>query len=72
MEADGDKAGKLQQSMLVTGTDTSGARAVLQGSGWNVDAAVDFFFATGCCMSLSLCVILLCLTICSPASLFPA
>ena len=48
MEADGDDAGKLQQFMLVTGTDAGAAREVLQGSGWNVDAAVDFFFATGC------------------------
>jgi hypothetical protein len=48
MEAEGDDAGKLQQFMLVTGTDAGAAREVLQGSGWNVDAAVDFFFATGC------------------------
>jgi len=37
---------KVEQFSLVTGADSIAAREVLEASGWNVDAAIDFYFAT--------------------------
>ena len=36
------------QFLAVTGTeDAAAAEAMLEGNGWNVEGAIDFFFATG-------------------------
>jgi hypothetical protein len=36
------------QFLAVTGTeDAAAAEAMLDGNGWNVEGAIDFFFATG-------------------------
>ena len=36
------------QFLAVTGTeDAAAAEAMLEGNGWNVEGAIDFYFATG-------------------------
>ena len=57
---------QVEQFSLVTGADSVSAREVLEASGWNVDTAIDFYFATsewmhtntcGCmCMHIWICI----------------
>ena len=43
-----DPAVKVEQLCSICGIgDAVTARAVLEGSGWDLDAAADFYFATG-------------------------
>jgi hypothetical protein len=47
-----EAAVKVEQMCSICGIgDTVTARAVLEGSGWDLDAAVDFYFATGACLA---------------------
>ena len=42
-----DKRSKVDTFLAVTGTeDATAAEAMLEGNGWNVEGAIDFFFAT--------------------------
>ena len=43
-----DRRSKVETFLAVTGTeDAEAAEAMLEGNGWNVEGAIDFFFATG-------------------------
>ena len=43
-----DRRSKVATFLAVTGTeDAEAAEAMLEGNGWNVEGAIDFFFATG-------------------------
>jgi hypothetical protein len=43
-----ERRSKVDTFLAITGTsDAAAAEAMLEGNGWNVEGAIDFFFATG-------------------------
>ena len=43
-----ERRSKVDTFLAITGTsDAAAAEAMLDGNGWNVEGAIDFFFATG-------------------------